>query len=103
MTENQNPQIPGIKAEKPACDPSISRKEFLEAVVRRATIAGVLLAAPVVVDKFLVPPVYAANSTTNFHDSTDLYADHQHITRPRFDTPGAGSTDGINSGKDDWG
>lgn len=55
---------------KPACDQKISRKDFLAAVVKRATLAGALLIAPQVVDKFLVPPVYALNSTSHFHDTT---------------------------------
>jgi hypothetical protein len=42
----------------------MSRKEFLTTVVKGAAVAGVIVAAPKVVDKFLVPPVYAANSTT---------------------------------------
>ena len=42
----------------------LTRKDFLALVLKRATIAGVIVAAPKVVDKFLVPPVYAAASLT---------------------------------------
>lgn len=40
-------------------DPSVSRKQFLELVLKRAGLAGALLIAPKVVDSFLVPPAYA--------------------------------------------
>lgn len=40
----------------------LTRKEFLTLVVQRAAIAGTVLVAPKIIDKFLVPPVYAANS-----------------------------------------
>ncbi len=55
--------------DKLACDPALSRKEFLTKLVQKAAIAGSLIAAPRVVDKFLVPPAHALNSTQHFHDS----------------------------------
>jgi hypothetical protein len=43
-----------------SCEPTMTRKDFVAKVVRRATIAGAILAAPAVIDKFLVPPGIAA-------------------------------------------
>ncbi len=53
----------------PACDGSLSRKEFLTKLVQKAALAGSLVAAPKIIDKFLVPPALAINSTQHFHDS----------------------------------
>ncbi|MGH9548217.1 MAG: hypothetical protein ACRD3W_02535 [Terriglobales bacterium] len=64
--------------DRQACDARVSRKEFLTTLIKRATLAGALLAAPKVVDKFLVPPAYAATSTTHFHDTTGS-ADTNHF------------------------
>ncbi len=50
-------------AEKPACTPGVTRKEFLAKVLKRSAIAGSLLAAPAILDKFMIPPVYAAASS----------------------------------------
>ncbi len=47
----------------PASDKSISRKEFVRLVLKRGAIAGAIIAAPKIIDKFLVPPVYAGTST----------------------------------------
>ena len=70
-----------------SCDGRVSRKEFLTTVIRRASIAGALLAAPQVIDKFLIPPAYAVTSTTHtkdtsvssdtnhFHDQTSVFHD----------------------------
>ncbi|RTL45804.1 MAG: hypothetical protein EKK48_00225 [Candidatus Melainabacteria bacterium] len=52
-----------------ACDESLSRKEFLTKLVQKAALAGSLVAAPKIIDKFLVPPALAVNSTQHFHDS----------------------------------
>ncbi len=51
-----------------ACDPRMSRKEFLGNVLKKAALAGTIVAAPKVLDKFLVPPVYALSSTQHFAD-----------------------------------
>lgn len=53
----------------PACDGNLSRKEFLTKLVQKAALAGSLVAAPKIIDKFLVPPALALNSTQHFHDS----------------------------------
>lgn len=47
-----------------SCDRMLNRKQFLEMVVKRAGPVGALLVAPVIVDKFLVPPVSAATMYT---------------------------------------
>ncbi|HEY9772473.1 MAG TPA: hypothetical protein V6C81_01555 [Planktothrix sp.] len=45
-----------------SCDPTITRKEFIDTVVKRAALAGGLVAGYKVIDKFLVPPAYAQTS-----------------------------------------
>lgn len=47
-----------------ACDPSLSRKEFLSKVIKGAALTGGFLVAPKVLDKFLVQAVAAASSCT---------------------------------------
>ena len=64
--------------EKQACDSRVSRKEFLTTLVRRASLAGALLAAPKIVDKFLIPPAYALTSTTHLNDTSST-ADTNHF------------------------
>jgi hypothetical protein len=46
-----------------ACDSKLSRQEFIAAVLKKAVLAGTIVAAPRVLDKFLIPPVYASGST----------------------------------------
>ncbi len=48
--------------EVPSCDPAVSRKEFLRRTLAPVIAAGAVLAVPRILDKFLVPPVYAAYS-----------------------------------------
>ncbi|HEY9713103.1 MAG TPA: hypothetical protein V6C72_06515 [Chroococcales cyanobacterium] len=71
MLENESINLPSDAESIEACDPALTRKEFLTKLVRRAAIAGSIVAAPKVLDKFLVPPVYALTSTQHFHDSHD--------------------------------
>jgi len=73
LHNNENPGT-----EQKACDSRVSRKEFLTTLVRRATLAGAILAAPKVVDKFLVPPAYALTSTSAFHDTTQISDTNAH-------------------------
>lgn len=47
-----------------SCDSTLTRAEFLQKVVKGAALTGGLLAAPRVLDKFLIPPAYAGASTT---------------------------------------
>ena len=49
--------------EERASDPSLSRSEFVKKVVQAAAVTGGVLGAPKILDKFLVPPAYAATST----------------------------------------
>jgi hypothetical protein len=53
------------KAESRSCEPGLSRKEFMAMVLRRAVVAGAVLSAPKVVDKFLMPPAKAMMVTTS--------------------------------------
>jgi len=56
-------------AEEPSCDPTVSRKEFLQKILKGAAVAGTLLAAPKVLDKFLIPAAYATTSSCNTADT----------------------------------
>lgn len=49
-------------------DPTLTRQEFIRKVAKGAVITGGLLAAPKVIDKFLIPAAYAGCST----DSTGV-------------------------------
>lgn len=40
-------------------DAALTRKEFLKRSLRGAATAGAIIAAPAIIDKFLIPPVYA--------------------------------------------
>ncbi len=64
---------------KPACDATLSRKDFLTKLVQRAAVAGSLIAAPKIIDKFLVPPAQALNSTTTVHDTAGPHDATQHF------------------------
>lgn len=46
---------------KPACDPSLSRAQFIKLLLDRAKFAGVLLVAPAIADSFMAPEAVAAN------------------------------------------
>ncbi len=61
-----------------ACDSKLSRKQFLADVLKKAALAGTIVAAPKVLDKFLMPPVYAKSSTSVFHDGTGGTKDATH-------------------------
>lgn len=61
--DQQPKEIPISNPEQPASDKSISRKEFVALVLKRGAIAGAILSAPKVLDKFLVPPASATSST----------------------------------------
>ena len=52
-----------LENERIACDPTLSRKQFIERVVKGAVVTGAILAGPKVLDKFLVPPAYASASS----------------------------------------
>lgn len=64
MTQNNQEQDNTVKvSDSPSSDKSISRKEFVRLVLKRGAIAGAIVAAPKIIDKFLVPPVHAGTST----------------------------------------
>lgn len=60
-----------------ASDLSLSRKQFLRLVIERAGPVGALMVAPVVIDKFLVPPVKASTMYTinPMEDTTSMTTD----------------------------
>jgi hypothetical protein len=45
-----------------ACDPSLTRSEFIGMLLKRAAVAGALTIMPAVVDSFVAPPAIAATS-----------------------------------------
>ena len=57
------PHISKEDQELSSCEPSITRQEFIEQIVKRAALIGTIMAAPKLIDRFLVPPAYAAMST----------------------------------------
>ncbi len=61
MDNDKNADIKNCGSE-PSSDQSLTRQEFLAKVIKGAALTGGLLAAPQVLDKFLVPKVYASSS-----------------------------------------
>jgi hypothetical protein len=51
--------------ELPSCDPAYSRKEFFALVIKRAAVAGTIICAPKIVDKFFLPPANAMMVATS--------------------------------------
>jgi hypothetical protein len=62
MTEENNTASEATSNDK-ACDPSFTRAQFVKRVVKGAALTGGLVAAPKILDKFLVPAAYAGTST----------------------------------------
>jgi len=63
---SSDPKPENARSEEPnvSCDPNLTRKEFVALVLKRGAIAGAILAAPRVLDKFLVAPGLAANPSS---------------------------------------
>lgn len=61
MIEQNDVNISSARTSTSA-DGTLSRKEFIRKVVTGAAVTGGVLAAPAVLDKFLVPRAYAATS-----------------------------------------
>jgi hypothetical protein len=61
VDNDKNADIKNCGSE-PSSDQSLTRQEFLAKVIKGAALTGGLLAAPQVLDKFLVPKVYASSS-----------------------------------------
>ena len=62
MMNDQNPEVS-------SCDPALSRRSFVESVVRKAALAGTLTAGALIADAFLAPsPVAAASGNTGGSD-----------------------------------
>ncbi len=93
MFDNQETAI-----DKPACDATLSRKDFLTKLVQRAAVAGSLIAAPKIIDKFLVPPAQALNSTTTVHDTHGAHDQTQHFHDTHQPFNGGGSHGGDHGG-----
>ncbi len=68
MTRDKKSDDHADQEERNSCAPNLSRKDFMALVLKRAAITGSVLAAPKIVDKFLVPPANAL--TTSSHGST---------------------------------
>lgn len=54
-----------------SCDPAYTRKEFVALVIKRAGIAGAIICAPKVVDKFFLPPAQARMVRTSTRARTE--------------------------------
>jgi hypothetical protein len=63
----QKCELPNDKSavSEKSCSREITRKEFIDTVVKRAALAGGLAVGYKVVDRFLVPPAYAQTSQSN--------------------------------------
>jgi hypothetical protein len=61
MTDNQARS----DCNQQSSDPTLTRQEFIKKVVKGTAIAGGALAAPTILDRFLVPKAYAACSPTD--------------------------------------
>lgn len=81
------------EANEKASDPTLTRQEFLLKIVKAAAIAGGVLAAPKVIDKFLVPPALASSSTGLFTDSSCAAGDVTAQGPPQGDQPTFGGSD----------
>jgi hypothetical protein len=53
--------------DRPSCEAGLSRKKFVELVLKRAAIAGAVLSAPKIIDKFLVAQPAQAMPTSTQH------------------------------------
>ncbi len=53
-----------------SCEQSLTRAEFIARVLKGAALTGGLLAAPKVLDKFLVPPAFAGTSSCQVGHAT---------------------------------
>ncbi len=58
MTEQNSPDNDIPSAEK-----SLTRQQFIQKIAKGAAVTGGLIAAPAILDKFLIPKVYAASSS----------------------------------------
>lgn len=62
--EQFNADFPSVNnAEEASCEPSVTRKQFITKIVQRGVQSGGILLGAVLLDRFIVPPVYAATST----------------------------------------
>lgn len=81
MNDKQNPALNNAAADAdPACEGSVTRKQFITKVVTRGVAAGAFIAGAQITDKFLLPPAYAAASGgggigTNGGTDTDPFTD----------------------------
>ncbi len=53
-------------------DNQLPRGEFIGLILKRATLAGAVLAAPKILDKFLIPPAWAYGSSCNTSDTVAI-------------------------------
>lgn len=81
-------------ASEGSCDSKLTRKEFLGSIIRRAALAGALVAAPKIIDTFLIPPAEARTSTIHLNDTsnqrdTNHFHDQGPHTNPHRDGGGS--------------
>lgn len=57
--KNQQKSTRAETADNTSSDVALTRKEFIKRTLRGAAAAGAVIAAPAILDKFLIPPVYA--------------------------------------------
>jgi len=74
---NKSSQQSEIQAGSPSSVKGMTRRQFIDATVKRAVLAGTILGGAALVDSFVVRPAYASTSTTlgtgsNPSDSIDF-------------------------------
>jgi hypothetical protein len=61
--------------EDTSCAPSLNRKQFIQKIVKGAALTGAVMAAPKVLDKFILPAVAAGLSSCNANDTQNPLTD----------------------------
>jgi len=67
MTDDRQDDLKN--AESDSCASSLTRKEFIQKIVKGAALTGAVIAAPKVLDKFILPAVAAGLSSCNNTDT----------------------------------
>jgi len=57
-------------AAQPSCDPTLTRRQFIDKLVKRSLLAGTLTVAPLIADSFIAPKAFAQGSTTPIVDTS---------------------------------
>jgi hypothetical protein len=67
------PERPPVDDQISSPDGHIGRGQFIALILKRAALAGAILSAPKIIDKFLIPPAWAFGSSCNTADTTQYH------------------------------